>query len=206
MYFFYCDESASRDPSAGTAENRKDHIYVLLAVGMFERQWRPFEPEVSGLQPALVNRLQQDGVGPFDLADCEVKSNWIRNPSARAKDSAFLNALDKDDVDNIASAYFRQVSTRNVVTLASVIDKRYLRDGTSSATMHQKAYEFLLERVQHYMMQYHPQAPGSHHYGRHMDDTSQQFNRSVVLRHASFQRSGNSCHRSRESWNPDFCR
>ena len=36
MYFFYFDESGSRDPSAGTAEKPKDHLYVLLAVGMYE--------------------------------------------------------------------------------------------------------------------------------------------------------------------------
>ena len=36
MYFFYFDESGSRDPSAGTVEKPKDHLYVLLAVGMYE--------------------------------------------------------------------------------------------------------------------------------------------------------------------------
>ncbi len=34
MYFFYFDESGSRDPSLGTAAKPKDHLYVLLAVGM----------------------------------------------------------------------------------------------------------------------------------------------------------------------------
>ena len=43
MYFFYIDESGNRDPSLGTADRPKDHIYVLLAVGLYERQWRPFE-------------------------------------------------------------------------------------------------------------------------------------------------------------------
>ena len=98
MYFFYLDESGSRDPSAGTPENPKDHIYVLLAVGMYERQWRPFEREISGLKLALADRLRQNGIGPFDLADCEVKSNWLRNPSARQKSSAFLNALSPEDI------------------------------------------------------------------------------------------------------------
>ena len=44
MYFFYFDESGSRDPSVGSAAKRKDHLYVLLAVGMWEGQWRRFEP------------------------------------------------------------------------------------------------------------------------------------------------------------------
>ena len=34
MYFFYFDESGSRDPSIGTVAKPKDHLYVLLAVGM----------------------------------------------------------------------------------------------------------------------------------------------------------------------------
>ncbi len=38
MYFFNIDESGSRDPSPGTADHPKDHIYVLLAVGIYERQ------------------------------------------------------------------------------------------------------------------------------------------------------------------------
>ncbi len=192
MYFFYLDESGSRDPSAGTPENPKDHIYVLLAVGMYERQWRPFEREISGLKLALADRLHQTGIGPFDLADCEVKSNWLRNPSARAKDSIFLNALHPSDIENIASAYFRQVAERKAVILASVIDKRSLYDETTSSLMHQKAYEFLLERIQHYMRQYRK--------GQQaiiiVDDTSRQFNQAIAMRHAAFQRSGN--------WNMTF--
>jgi len=43
MYFFNFDESGSRDPSVGTPDKPKDHLYVLLAVGLFERQWQPFE-------------------------------------------------------------------------------------------------------------------------------------------------------------------
>ena len=49
MYFFYIDESGSRDPPPGTADRPKDHIHVLLAVGLYERQWRPFELEVRFL-------------------------------------------------------------------------------------------------------------------------------------------------------------
>lgn len=32
MYFFYLDESGSRDPGVGTPEKPKDHLYVLLAL------------------------------------------------------------------------------------------------------------------------------------------------------------------------------
>ena len=56
---------------------------------------------------ALVNRLHQNGVGPFDLADCKVKSNWLSNTSACGKDGAFRNALRPEDIEDIAGAYFR---------------------------------------------------------------------------------------------------
>ena len=52
---------------------------------------------------------------------------------------------------------------------------------------HRTAYEFLLERIQHYMRQFHPK----HRALIVMDDTSRQLNRAVAMRHASFQRTGN---------------
>jgi hypothetical protein len=75
MYFFYFDESGSRDPSVGTAEKPKDHLYVLLAVGMFERKWRPFERAISNVKLELADYLRRNGKGAFDLAACEIKSN-----------------------------------------------------------------------------------------------------------------------------------
>ena len=186
MYFFYLDESGSRDPSVGTPEKPKDHIYVLLAVGMYERRWQPFEREVSGLKLALAERLRRSGAGTFDLAQCEVKSNWLRNPRAREKDSPFLNALSSGELQNIAEVYFSQIAKRNAVVIASVIDKRYLPVGTTLKTLHQQAYELVLQRIQSYMRTYH---------NRHqalivMDDTDKSLNQIVALQHASFLRDG----------------
>ena len=78
MYFYYFDESGSYDPSADTAEKLKDHLYVLLTSGMYEGQWRYFDTTVFGLQLELVEYLHRDGKDSFVLADCEVKSNWVR--------------------------------------------------------------------------------------------------------------------------------
>ncbi len=66
-------------------EKPKDHLYVLLAVGMYEGQWRPFETEISGLKLELADRLSRRGKSRFELADCEVKSNWVRIPGEREK-------------------------------------------------------------------------------------------------------------------------
>ena len=75
VYFFYFDESGSRDPSVGTPNRPKDHLYVLLAVGMYERQWRPFDLEISRVKLELADYLARDGRGRYDLVDCEIKSN-----------------------------------------------------------------------------------------------------------------------------------
>ena len=80
-----------------------------------------------------------------------------------------------------------QVARRHTVIMASVVDKRFLHDGTTHETLHMTAYEFLLERIQHYMRQYHPK----HRALIVMDDTSRQLNRAVAMKHAAFQRAGN---------------
>lgn len=187
MYFFYFDEAGSCDPSAGTAEKPKDHLYVLLAVGMYEGQWRHFGTTISGLNIELADYLKWDGKSRFELADCEVKSNWIRVPTEREKRSPFLHALHQDDMTRLTDSYFRQVTERNTVIMCSVIDKRFLHDHITHETLHMRACEFLLERIQHYTREYH----SKHHALIVMDDTSRQLNRDVAMKHASFQRAGN---------------
>ena len=187
MYFFYIDESGSRDPSAGTADQPKDHIYVLLAVGLYERQWRPFESDISRLKLELAHFLRRDGNGHFDLADCEIKSSWLRHAPTRSQNSPFLAALHPDDMSRLVDAYYDQLNTRNAVVIASVIDKRELRANATHEYMHRWAYELLLERIEHFMRQYHR---------RHlalivMDDTNIQLNQFIALEHAKLLRRGN---------------
>lgn len=110
-----------------------------------------------------------------------------RAPAEREKRSGFLHELHPDDLTRLTDAYFQQVSERNTVILASVIDKRLLRDHVTHETLHMKAYEFLLERIQHYMREYHPK----HRALIVMDDTGKQLNSAVAMKHAWFQRAGN---------------
>jgi hypothetical protein len=160
---------------------------VLLAVGMFETQWRPFERAISNLKLELADYLRRDGRGRFELADCEVKSNWIRNAGEREKKSPFLHALHADDIERLVGAYFTQVIERKTVVVSAVIDKRHLHDHMTHETLHKKAYEFLLERIDQYMAEYHPK----HRALMVMDDTSKELNRAVAMKHAYFQRAGN---------------
>jgi hypothetical protein len=187
MYFFYFDESGSRDPSIGTPEHPKSHIYVLLTVGIFEGQWHRFENSVSGAKLELSKKLTRGGKGKFDLAACEVKSNWIRNSKERAQKSLFLHSLDDADRESLVSTYFQQLPARNMVIMAAVIDKRHLQDHMTHETLHKKAYEFLLERIEHYMNENHPK----HQALIVMDDTSKELNQAVAMKHAYFQREGN---------------
>ena len=154
---------------------------------MYEGQWQPFESAISGLKLVLADDLERDGKGRFELADCEVKSNWVRVRTEREKRSPFLHALDRDDMTSLTEAYFRQVAERHTVIMSSVIDKRYLNSSVTHETLHTTAYEFLLERIQHYMREYHPR----HRALIVMDDTSRQLNRVVAMKHALFQRVGN---------------
>ena len=138
---------------------------------MYEGQWQPFESAISGLKLVLADDLERDGKGRFELADCEVKSNWVRVRTEREKRSPFLHALDRDDMTSLTEAYFRQVAERHTVIMSSVIDKRYLNSSVTHETLHTTAYEFLLERIQHYMREYHPRhrAGASHFLGMRME-------------------------------------
>jgi len=187
MYFFYFDESGSRDPSVGTPEQPKDHLYVLLAVGMYERQWPAFDREIAHLKLELAEYARRAGKGKFELSDCEVKSNWVRNPKERAKKSPFLSALDGQDIERLMECFFKQINDRKAVLMATVIDKRHLHDHVDHEILHKKAYEFLLERIEQYMAEYHPR----HNALIVMDDTSRQLNQALAMKHAWFQRAGN---------------
>lgn len=74
-----------------------------------------------------------------------------------------------------------------MVVMARVIDKRHLHDYVTHETLHKKAYEFMLERIQHYMREYHRR----HRALIVMDDTNKSLNRAVAMKHAWFQRAGN---------------
>ena len=63
----------------GTPTKPKDHLFVLFAVGMYEGEWRPFDRDISHIKLELADHLRRKESGGFPLADCEVKSNWIRN-------------------------------------------------------------------------------------------------------------------------------
>ena len=191
MYFFYFDESGSRDPDVAvdpaTGQPRKDHLYVLLAVGVWEGQWRKLDRAISLVKLELADHARRAGKGFFELADCEVKSNWVRNAKERAQRSPFLTALDAKDLTRLIDTFYAQLADRNAVVFAAIVDKRRLHPHVNHEILHKKAYELVLERIEHFMTEYHPK----HGALVVMDDTSRELNRAVAMKHAFFQRAGN---------------
>ena len=192
MYFFYIDESGSRDPETslkkadGTVVS-KDHLYVLIAVSLYEHHWRRFDREIANLKLELRDHLHRVRRLEFDLADCELKSNWIRNPKERRERSPFLDALTDADRERLVACFFRQLPAQRMTLFAVVMDKRKLRGHMTSELLHKKAYELLLERIEQFMAEFH----SKHQAVIVMDDTDKSLNRAVSMKHAFFQREGN---------------
>lgn len=187
MYLFYCDESGTRDPEV-KRDDRAD-IYVLLAVGIPVAEWKAFDLGITNFKLELIERLKRDksnGENGFTLDQCEVKANWLRNPNSLKRKSDFLKVLESTELTTMADLYFKQATKKNTVILASIIDKRHLNPGTTGEEMHQTAYEFLLERVQHFMHRQRGQKAFIV-----MDDIGRKTNQAVALTHAHFQHRGN---------------
>ncbi|MGB0343130.1 MAG: DUF3800 domain-containing protein [Parvibaculales bacterium] len=184
MYFFYIDEAGSRDPKPKDGKN----VYVLLAVGVPETRWKGFDRDISNLKLELSDELKRRGKGDFDLADCEIKSNWLRNPQNSKGKSPFLEALDEADRTRIADLFYKEAGRRDTIIIAGIIDKCCVHDNMTGGEMHKFAYQLLLERIQHYMRDTHKSTQRAVIV---MDDLGKQLNRDVTLTHAEYQRRGN---------------
>jgi hypothetical protein len=192
MYFFYVDESGSLDPTAtgkradGSAF-AKDHLYVLTAVSLFESRWHGFEKTLNRKKQELcdIHRHTNTRAPRLDLADCEIKSTWVRIPKERAQ-RPFLANLTDDELAKLVELYYRQLSHHYMNIFAVVVDKRYLHDYLDASKMHRKAWEFLLERIEMFLRSEHPKHQGV----LITDDVSRQCNRSLAMKHAHIQSEG----------------
>lgn len=194
MYFFYFDESGNRNPAARTEQVSgaplHDHIYVLTAISLFERDWPALDREISDTKLLLRSKLwAHKGVKLESLADCEVKSTSLRVPRDPGKKgySMFVHNLDPDQKTLISELFLSQLEKHRMRLFTVVMDKRKLHDHMDSERMHKKAYELVLERIQQYLWEYHRKHSGI----IVMDDTQKQLNQSVAMKHAFFQREGN---------------
>ena len=191
MYFFYIDESGTRDPEVmGTRKDgtafTKEHLYVLTAVSLYEHHWKRFDRELANLKLELMDRLYRAKKLRFDLAACEVKSTWLRLAKPRGQESPFLNELTEAERTRLSETFYHQLGLNRMHVFSVVIDKRKLYAHMDEDLLHKKAYELLLERIEHYLWEFHPKHQGV----VVMDDTDKTINRSLSMKHAYFQREG----------------
>lgn len=192
MYFFYIDESGTKDPEVtrtradGTVIT-KDHLYVLTVVSLYEFKWRDFEREITNIKLELSDHLYRLHGTRYDLANCEVKSTWLRLPGLRTKECPFLHALVDKDRTRLAEAFYAQLQPMRMRLFSVVVDKRKLHGHVDHDILFKKAYEILLERIEHYLWEFHPKHQGV----IVIDDTGRQANRSLAMKHAFIQREGN---------------
>ncbi len=192
MYFFYIDESGTKDPEVSRRKAdgtivTKEHLYVLTAVSLFEYNWRKFEREITNLKMELSDHLYRLIGTRYDLADCEVKSTWLRLPELRSKESPFLNSLIDKDRTRLSEAFYAQLVPRRMHIFSVVVDKRKLHGHVDHDILFKKAYEILLERIEHYLWEFHLKHQGV----IVIDDTGRTANRSLAMKHAFIQREGN---------------
>jgi hypothetical protein len=184
MFLFYVDESGNLDCEVkGTKKDGtpfdKDPIYVLTAVSLFDGRWRRFESALSGKKRELAKRIEARGGARFDLADCEVKSSWIRQPGLRQK-QPFLAALYDPELQELVDVFYEQLAAHNMQVFSVIVDKRTLHGHMDQAKLHRKAWELLLERVESFLESEHQK-----HLGILVtDDVSLQMNRSLAMKHA----------------------
>ena len=165
----------------------KDHLYVLTAVSLFERKWKDFEREITNLKLELSDSLFRRNGHRFDLSECEVKSVWLRNAKQQEAESPFLHALSAADRTRIAETFFCQLPKQHMQLFSVVVDKRKLHGHVDHDILFKKAFELLLERIEHYLAEFHPKHQGM----IIIDDNGRQANRSLSMKHAFIQREGN---------------
>ncbi len=188
MYIFYVDETGNLDtrdmnPDMDYSASKKDWLYVLTALGIFEHKWRKFYDPIAAKKRELI-RIKSARI---NLDQCEIKSNWLRIPKERSA-HPFLSLLNADQEKDLVSTYYSQLLSIPAVLMAVVIDKRYLQDYMDSSKMHRKAWELLCERIENFMREKHPK----HKAILVTDDVSKQHNLSLAQKHAFFLEKGTS--------------
>jgi len=184
MFLFYADETGNRDPRLEIPQKNGttkpgDWLYVVTAVSLFEQQWHGFEKTINRRKVELTQRILRDRQVRLDLADCEVKSNWVRIPKERRR-HPFLGNLTDQELTDLIELYYRQLEHHHMHILSVLVDKRELLAYMDQEKLHRKSWELLLEQIERLMRA---------KYGRHQaimvnDDVSLQANRSLAMKHA----------------------
>ncbi len=192
MFFFYVDESGNLDcevvgKKADGSQFEKDHLFVLTAVSLFEQRWRRFEQAINRKKKELMTRVEARGGPRLDLADCEIKSSWVRDPKSRAS-RPFLSALYGPEITELIEVFYEQVPAHKMQVFSVVVDKRHLLPYFDRSKLHRKAWELLVERLQAFLEIEHRKHGGV----LVTDDVSKEANRSLAMKHAHLLAEGTS--------------
>ncbi len=201
MYLCYIDETGNRDPRLTIprrdgAEIPGDWLYVLTAVCIFEQRWHTLEKPINRHKKALMERILKDTGISLQLADCEIKSNWVRQPTERAK-RPFLANLTDAELAALTDTFYAQLSAAHGTILSVLVDKRHLPAGTTQYDIHLRSWERLLELIESFMRARH------HKYQAIMinDDVTRQVNQMLAMSHAELLDSGT----NRDTWLRHIC-
>jgi len=184
VYFFYIDETGNRDPRLtiprkdGTTV-AGDWLYVLTAVSLFEKRWHGFEKTLNRRKGFLMNRIFKETGTRLQLADCEVKSNWVRQPKERTQ-HPFLRHVTDEEMTGLVDLFYQQLEHHKMHIFSVLVDKRHRPDYMDQEKLHRKSWELLLELVQRFMASTH----GKHQALMVTDDVQIQVNRSLAMKHA----------------------
>jgi hypothetical protein len=152
MYLFYIDDSGTRDP----AVKEEERVYVLAAVGIYEKRWRAFEGEIMDEKFRLIREIKRTMALDIPLSGTEVKSNYLRHPESRKRKSPFLHNLADVQRENLVSIYYTQLKKHRMPLFFVIIDKEALRPDTTGTKLHLVAYRLLLEKINLYMRMCYP--------------------------------------------------
>ncbi|MGV8083473.1 MAG: DUF3800 domain-containing protein [Coriobacteriia bacterium] len=183
MYLFYIDDSGTREPCTETmhpgSSGGRSHLYVLSAVSLFEHQWHKFDASITEVKRRHIARIEQDISVRLTLADCEIKSNWIRRPKERAA-HPYLGKLSEEELHELLDAFYTAPKKHHMEVFAVVVDKRSLYGYMDSEKIHKKAWEILCEMIHKFMEKEHRK----HQAVLITDDVQRQMNQALAMKHA----------------------
>ena len=190
MYFFYVDESGTLDPEvtgrrADGSTFAKEHIYVLLAVCLFEHRWHGFEKTLNRKKWELIDLIRRAGLAGWNWRIA--KSSPPGFESREARGEAVSCEPYRSRTESVGQLVLPAiVHTIHMHAFAVVVDKRYLRGYMDSGKLHRKAWELLLERIETFMREEHPK----HQAVLITDDISRERNKNLAMKHAYIQSEG----------------
>ncbi len=143
-----------------------------------------------------MDRIKNDAGITLQLADCEVKSNWLRQPKARSK-HPFLSHLGEDELLALVDVFYQQLEATRASIFSVLVDKRHLPIGTTQHDVHLHSWERLLELIEKFMRARHHK----HQAIMINDDVDRQTNRMLAMSHAQLLDEGT----KRDTWLRHIC-